>query len=541
MLLFEVNGQKLTRKDSFAPATDSVEYLKAQFSFKSSDWNGKAKTALFRLGENTPVEMVIDGNGTCKVPAEVLIRPDNRSARINGSRFYITVIGTYGTTRITTDEIEVKLNASGYDEAVAPADPTESQYEQILTAYADAQAACEEATAECKDNRNLLANAVKNKLTGEIVTADDVSPVEHSLSACVRGKNLFNPAIMSGSYESNGITITRNGDKITLNGTTKAAFSCPVISLLQPITKGKEYTCTVYRISGTGGNFVVSFGEGMALGVRMKYYDCTSISGAVSNYRTFTAAHDYLTSFMMYFNSGTTFENLVFTIQLEQSGATTDYEEWLDPSTVTVKRYGKNLIPTHNHSQNGYKVTKNSDGSVSVTGASDTAGAIYLNLAPLGTYPVTMKKGIRYKLSWYSSNGRMIHLKMANSSGEYERHTADNFDTLHGTDFMTIVQFYVQIGANNATDPNAVGNTSLCGTYRFQLEAAETATDFEAYKEPTEYTPEADGTVLGMTSLSPNMTILTDTEGAIVECEYTQDTFKAMKAYVDEAIVNGEW
>jgi len=40
MLLFEVSGQSLKRTDRFDPATDSQEYLKAKFTFNSSDWSG---------------------------------------------------------------------------------------------------------------------------------------------------------------------------------------------------------------------------------------------------------------------------------------------------------------------------------------------------------------------------------------------------------------------------------------------------------------------------------------------------------------------
>ena len=38
------------------------------------------------------------------------------------------------------------------------------------------------------------------------------------------------------------------------------------------------------------------------------------------------------------------------------------------------------------------------------------------------------------------------------------------------------------------------------------------------------YTPNADGTVSGITSLSPTMTIITDNADAIIECEYNKDT-----------------
>lgn len=92
-----------------------------------------------------------------------------------------------------------------------------------------------------------------------------------------------------------------------------------------------------------------------------------------------------------------------------------------------------------------------------------------------------------------------------------------------------------------------------------QLEIGSSVTDYEPYVEPTEYTPNADGTVNGVTSLYPNTTLMTDTEGVIITCEYNKDinTFSgadvrvptktselindsnfATQDYVDEEIAN---
>jgi hypothetical protein len=78
-------------------------------------------------------------------------------------------------------------------------------------------------------------------------------------------------------------------------------------------------------------------------------------------------------------------------------------------------------------------------------------------------------------------------------------------------------------------NPNA---TVTNQTVRAMIELGENCSRFEAY-EGTEHTPSADGTVEGITSLSPNMTILTDTEGAIVECEYIKDTNKVIQKIAD--------
>ena len=67
------------------------------------------------------------------------------------------------------------------------------------------------------------------------------------------------------------------------------------------------------------------------------------------------------------------------------------------------------------------------------------------------------------------------------------------------------------------------------GTIKCQLEIGTAKTDYEPYVG-TYYTPNADGTVNGVTSLYPNTTLTTDTDGVIIECEYNRDINKAFAA-----------
>ena len=69
------------------------------------------------------------------------------------------------------------------------------------------------------------------------------------------------------------------------------------------------------------------------------------------------------------------------------------------------------------------------------------------------------------------------------------------------------------------------------------VEIGSTATDYEPYIAPTEYTPTTDGTVNGVTSLYPNTTLTTDTDGVIIECEYNRDINKAF-AELQQAIIS---
>ena len=65
-----------------------------------------------------------------------------------------------------------------------------------------------------------------------------------------------------------------------------------------------------------------------------------------------------------------------------------------------------------------------------------------------------------------------------------------------------------------------------------QLELASSATDFENYKPLQTVTANSDGSVKGITSISPNMTLFVDRDDVTINCEYNADT----KRYIDNKI-----
>ena len=67
------------------------------------------------------------------------------------------------------------------------------------------------------------------------------------------------------------------------------------------------------------------------------------------------------------------------------------------------------------------------------------------------------------------------------------------------------------------------GSNTGASVTDIQIEYGDTITDYEAYKEAETYTPTSDGTVEGIKSVAPTMTLLTDTANVVVEIEYNQD------------------
>ena len=63
--------------------------------------------------------------------------------------------------------------------------------------------------------------------------------------------------------------------------------------------------------------------------------------------------------------------------------------------------------------------------------------------------------------------------------------------------------------------------------FKPQLEFGTKKTDFEPYKEPQTETAIADGTVNGVKSVSPNMTLIADNDGVIINAKYINTSSNA--------------
>ena len=99
--------------------------------------------------------------------------------------------------------------------------------------------------------------------------------------------------------------------------------------------------------------------------------------------------------------------------------------------------------------------------------------------------------------------------------------------------YTTAQSFTVPNNCNQAIlliRPSAA-NTE-CSFSNVQLELGEKSTEYESHIAFCEYTADSDGTFENVKSIYPNMTILTDTEGVIINCTYNVD----IKKYIDNRI-----
>ena len=185
-----------------------------------------------------------------------------------------------------------------------------------------------------------------------------------------------------------------------------------------------------------------------------------------------------------------------------------------DYSDVKVQRLGKNLSDLGTFEINR---SKNFDlpyvlpaGTYTVSGILDTT---YPNDYALIQFQYTDD-------TWYNQCG-------FNIAGEGRKHAYAYLS-------KPVKRLSIHAGPGYAA---SAGHTA---TYTdFMIERGSTATDYEPYIEPVECTANADGTVEGVKSLYPNMTLIPDTDGVVISTEYIKDIDKAFEAVTTAVALTG--
>lgn len=117
ILFFTVDKQIITRRDSEKVVRDSVNYLHVNFSF-SEEWTGD-KTAVFKSKSGIAYNVLVDSDGSCLVPWEVL------------KEEYFEVSAFCGDL-ITANVVKVFTIQSGYEIGAQGRIPTPDIYAQII-------------------------------------------------------------------------------------------------------------------------------------------------------------------------------------------------------------------------------------------------------------------------------------------------------------------------------------------------------------------------------------------------------------------------
>lgn len=398
-----------------------------------------------------------------------------------------------GVDYFTPEDI-ASLNIPSVDQTYTP----ESENAQSGTAVAEA-VAIEQNRAD-----NTFSNALKGNKSDTAMLLDDVSPVTHDMGVKVRKVNLFD---VSKIQSINGIT--NNGDgTLTLVGGRYAFNTGLKLSDLCPDLKVGD---TVFLSATTTGVGVCSFGSSpvWTYNTSLKvtenaFKDQLYLYGKNSN------ASDY--------NEPHTISN----IQIEYGEKATTYTPYVpDLTAVKVSRCGKNLVDVSSF-QVGKTIRGGGSGQIiALKDDNIYATCPKLKVLPNTTYTFSLDNSIYWldRLCEMDSNDLCVvnypWYAWGNDYSEF------SFTTKNTTDYLV---FQVKNKNGETVTLEDLQNINL------QIELGTTATEYEPYTTPTEYTPTADGTVNGVTSLYPNTTLTTDTDGVLIDCEYNRDINKAFAA-----------
>ena len=373
-------------------------------------------------------------------------------------------------------------------------------------------------------------------VSGTAISANDVNPTEHNLGVSVRSKNLLDFASLNWLFASGvdgSITPTENGflySSSALFGTTELyasknpwiksgvtyTYSYNILSVQEDLS-----TFTVLR-----SNAVVYYTDGT--------YKEFSLNGYITQLGKYsmqitTDANKEVNKIALrpIRKNDTNMINIeIGEIQLELGTEATPYTPYIaDLSGVEVSRYGKNIFD--------YDFCSNYENTIQSTYrfvkiANIQSGKYYtwsgLDAETLDSLKeifsvVVLCKEPNYN-SVITSNYRYIQHPTTPASNKY-------------TFYVPAGRTEIYLGAYNSSWDETKWQQFIKCFENFMIEIGNTVTEYEVGNNQSS-TANADGTVNGLTSLSPNMTLIPDIEGVAIDLNYYRD----IDTYIDNLMID---
>jgi hypothetical protein len=360
------------------------------------------------------------------------------------------------------------------------------------------------------------ANAIRGKVSGEVIRVDDVSPMEHYPVVKVHGKNFIPFPYKQTTASIEGVTFTALPDGgVQVSGTPTGYTSISIYEGTPLVKSGKA----ILSYSGDFENLSLAIAI-YDSGAKVLFSSETwaSSSPIVLNLDLYPSA----TRWIVYMKRGTVGIEMtgVAYPQLELGEVATEYAPYIDPTTITVTRCGKNLFPVEN-----LTLTQSSGKGVVENDVLTVTGYLlsYRLLAPslVGKTITFSCESIR---SGEKGGGLSIECRDADNvrmTSAYKQNELSPTVTLVvAKDTVDVMLFFYAAGSQTETGTAVYRN--------IQLEISDNASPYEPYNGETQI-PAADGTVSGLGAVSPTMSLLTDTPGVTIDCEYSRDTNKVIE------------
>ena len=376
---------------------------------------------------------------------------------------------------------------------------------------------------------NTFAGSLKGTATGEVIRLDDVSPVEHEVNVTLESVNL---AVPNGFVvENNGMTATTNPDgTITVTGSVADGTKATLLQLIYrkheanfiALELGQIYKLVVKK----DGTSILTFST------KTVYTDTGEVYwGTVETTDITRPRKVQLVYLQKNVAEGDTSLCGTYTVQLVKGTKVGEYTPCVtDFSTVNLNLYKKQLLPfpyrQTSKESNGVKWVVNDDGSITVSGTPTADSYLVLyNGAPL------LNSGfVTISLCGTYTNADIAFQVYDDTGATLKAIYATEKITVNLNEYPTAASWKIYVRRTS-------NDVEMTGTIYPSVEAGDRATAYELYTQPVQYIPAPDGTVEGVTALSPNMTFITDTAGVTINCGYNRD-INAAFAELQQAIIS---
>lgn len=360
---------------------------------------------------------------------------------------------------------------------------------------------------------NNFSNALKGSKSGSAILIDDISPVTHEMGVKVRGKNLFDiNGFINLTGNSTYYGINDNGELYVKQSDYRDDTVIPAFVTLEAGTYTLSNTTPItsnFKLINLTDNTVISYNNNITFSIEK----ATSLG-----IKCWQAA-----------------DTVIGKLQLELGTTPTDYTSYVpDLTAVKVTRCGKNFIDIDSIANDivaKYPTTceiTEFDGKRCLKIGAISPEITYTIPTSIPLYGLQLKvydTGYNKSFMSVTKNDTGSSKLYISTSTSNEWATVTRYYT-YDTQYFTEMQFY----KSDVTKPIYIDLDSV------MLEASHTTTEYEPYVG-AEYTPNADGTVDGVSSIYPNTNLTTDTEGVLIDCEYNRDINKAF-AELQQAIIS---
>ena len=469
--------------------SDSVKYETMKFKFPK-EWKGYEKTAVFRYGDEIYNVVLNKGNSLyvskdeCYIPHEVIKSP----------MFTVSVFAILGDSMATTAQAAITVKQSGYALGDEPSEPTPDEYQQLVNIYEATKAVAESVRTDAdnglfKGEKGDKGDKGEQGIQGEKGDIGEQGPQGIQGPKGERGEQ--GTQGIQGVQGVQGIQ-GEKGDK----GDKGDAFTYDDFSEEQiAALKGEKGEQGDVNTGYLHNNFAPAIKN--------------TVSGGV------LAVHDISPA------------EHALNIKLS-SDTLTDF------SNVGVSRYGKNLITPQELYKGCYMYE-----------ALEYENRNCIKMTSGNTYTISpsfLKPNTQYTVSFWT--------KSVNFDGAKGPNVVFSFNYSDGTQYLCYSQsdtnnnhnvewYYTSFTSVEGKTVSSIGVAAAqyqienyIDTDTFLFEVSDKATEYTPYINPKTVTANADGTVDGLTSISPNMTIMSDTEGVVIYMTYNADT----KMYIDNKI-----